>query len=99
VRTAALVRRGPSPMARKYENVWVHVDGAFGLWANAAPTHRYLSAGVELADSWATDGHKWLNVPFDSGYAFINNPEAHRAAMSLEAPYLTQGNGNRDALD
>lgn len=87
------------PVTRQYANVWVHVDGAFGLWANATPTYRHLTSGVELADSWATDGHKWLNIPFDSGYAFINNPEAHLAAMSIQAPYLTQGTGNRDALD
>jgi glutamate/tyrosine decarboxylase-like PLP-dependent enzyme len=87
------------PVARSRSNVWVHVDGAFGLWANATPTHRHLTSGVELADSWATDGHKWLNVPFDSGYAFIRDAEAHRAAMSLQAPYLTQGGSNRDALD
>jgi glutamate/tyrosine decarboxylase-like PLP-dependent enzyme len=87
------------PVTRRYPNVWVHVDGAFGLWANATPTHQHLTSGVEFADSWATDGHKWLNVPFDSGYAFINSPEAHHAAMSIQAPYLTQGTGNRDALD
>ena len=87
------------PEARKHAHVWVHVDGAFGLWANATPTHRHLTVGVELADSWATDGHKWLNVPYDCGYAFVGDAEAHRAAMSLSAPYLTQGTGNRDALD
>jgi glutamate/tyrosine decarboxylase-like PLP-dependent enzyme len=68
---------------------WVHVDGAFGLWAAASPATRHLTAGVELADSWATDGHKWLNVPYDSGYAFCAHPEAHAAAMSFTAAYLT----------
>jgi glutamate/tyrosine decarboxylase-like PLP-dependent enzyme len=68
---------------------WVHVDGAFGLWAAANPATRRLVAGCEGADSWATDGHKWLNVPYDSGYVFCRHPEAHRAAMSFTAAYLT----------
>ncbi len=73
---------------------WVHVDGAFGLWAAASPTTRHLTAGCETADSWATDGHKWLNVPYDSGYAFCAHPDAHAAAMSYTAAYLTgQGQG------
>lgn len=73
---------------------WVHVDGAFGLWAAAAPSLRRLTAGLETADSWAVDGHKWLNVPYDSGYAFCAHPESHRAAMALTAAYLTgQGDG------
>ena len=70
---------------------WVHVDGAFGLWAAASPRHAHLCAGVEQADSWATDAHKWLNVPYDSGLAFVRNPEHLRAAMSLKAAYLPQG--------
>ena len=73
---------------------WVHVDGAFGLWAAANPTTRHLTAGIETADSWATDGHKWLNVPYDSGYAFCAHPDAHSAALSYTAAYLTgQGQG------
>jgi glutamate/tyrosine decarboxylase-like PLP-dependent enzyme len=68
---------------------WVHVDGAFGLWAAASPATRPLVAGLAGADSWATDGHKWLNVPYDSGYVFCADPEAHRAAMSFTAAYLT----------
>jgi glutamate/tyrosine decarboxylase-like PLP-dependent enzyme len=72
----------------------VHVDGAFGLWAAASPRTRHLTAGIETADSWATDGHKWLNVPYDSGYAFCAHPDAHAAAMSYTAAYLTgQGQG------
>lgn len=67
---------------------WVHVDGAFGLWAAASPTTRHLVDGVELADSWGCDGHKWLNVPYDSGFAFCSRPEVHVAAMSYTAPYL-----------
>jgi glutamate/tyrosine decarboxylase-like PLP-dependent enzyme len=68
---------------------WAHVDGAFGLWAAASPTTRHLVEGLAAADSWATDGHKWLNVPYDSGYAFCADPEAHRAAMAYTAAYVT----------
>jgi glutamate/tyrosine decarboxylase-like PLP-dependent enzyme len=79
---------------------WVHVDGAFGLWAAASPRRRPLLARVELADSWATDAHKWLNVPYDSGLVFCAHPEAHRAAMGMRAGYLVHGTGGeRDALD
>src|ERR687896_1131506 len=67
---------------------WLHVDGAFGLWAATSPRLRHLVAGSERADSWATDAHKWLNVPYDSGMAFCAHPEAHRAAMSVHASYL-----------
>jgi glutamate/tyrosine decarboxylase-like PLP-dependent enzyme len=77
---------------------WVHVDGAFGLWAAAAPSLRHLVDGVELADSWATDGHKWLNVPYDSGFALCAHPRAHRAAMSLSASYLAD-TGGRNGTD
>src|SRR4051812_25944398 len=68
---------------------WVHVDGAFGLWAAASPARRHLVHGIERADSWATDGHKWLNVPYDSGFAFCAHPDAHAASMSYTAAYLT----------
>ena len=68
---------------------WVHVDGAFGLWAAASPGLRHLVDGVGLADSWGCDGHKWLNVPYDSAFAFCARPEVHSAAMSYTAPYLT----------
>ena len=67
---------------------WVHVDGAFGLWARASTQRRGLCDGVERADSWATDAHKWLNVPYDSGLVFVRDGRALRAAMSLSAPYL-----------
>jgi glutamate/tyrosine decarboxylase-like PLP-dependent enzyme len=70
---------------------WVHVDGAFGLWAAAADSTRALVSGLEGADSWATDGHKWLNVPYDSGYAFCAHPESHAAAMALTAAYHVPG--------
>jgi glutamate/tyrosine decarboxylase-like PLP-dependent enzyme len=68
---------------------WLHVDGAFGLWAAASPATAPLVRGVERADSWACDGHKWLNVPYDSGYAFCAHPEAHATAMAYTAAYLT----------
>ncbi len=71
---------------------WVHVDGAFGLWAAATPARASLADGIELADSWATDAHKWLNVPYDSGLAFVRDPHALQAAMAITAEYLpTQG--------
>jgi len=67
---------------------WVHVDGAFGLWAAASPKYAHLVDGVADADSWATDAHKWLNVPYDSGLAFVREPEPLRAAMGVTAAYL-----------
>jgi glutamate/tyrosine decarboxylase-like PLP-dependent enzyme len=67
---------------------WLHVDGAFGLWAAAAPARRGLVAGLERADSWATDAHKWLNVPYDSGLAIVADRAAHRRAMTIAASYL-----------
>jgi glutamate/tyrosine decarboxylase-like PLP-dependent enzyme len=70
---------------------WVHVDGAFGLWAAASPKYAHLVEGVSEADSWATDAHKWLNVPYDSGLAFVKNPAALKNAMSVTAAYLPQG--------
>ncbi|MDQ6908862.1 MAG: aminotransferase class V-fold PLP-dependent enzyme [Chloroflexota bacterium] len=72
---------------------WVHVDGAFGLWAAVAPDRAHLVEGFAEADSWATDAHKWLNVPYDSGLAFVRDPEALRAAMTLNAAYLQQSGG------
>jgi glutamate/tyrosine decarboxylase-like PLP-dependent enzyme len=80
---------------------WLHVDGAFGLWAAASPRLRHLVAGSERADSWATDGHKWLNVPYDSGIAFCAHPESHRASMAVRAAYLEQADpgAGRDAMD
>lgn len=80
--------RAAIAVARQHD-AWVHVDGAFGLWAAASPRTRALVAGVEAADSWGCDGHKWLNVPFDSAYVFCAHPAAHRAAMSFTAAYLT----------
>jgi len=80
---------------------WLHIDGAFGLWAAASPSLRHLVAGAERADSWATDAHKWLNVPFDSGIAFCLHPESHRAALGVRSAYLMHADAAtaRDAMD
>jgi glutamate/tyrosine decarboxylase-like PLP-dependent enzyme len=86
------------PVAHAH-GAWVHVDGAMGLWAAVSPHLRHLVAGIEEADSWATDGHKWLNVPYDSGYAFVAHPEAHRNSMSYRASYLTHASEARDSMD
>ncbi len=78
-------------------DAWVHVDGAFGLWARAHPSYRQLTDGVELADSWAVDGHKWLQTPFDSGYAIVRDGTTLKQAMRTEASYLpTETGGERD---
>ena len=78
---------------RALPNAWLHVDGAFGLWAAASPSLRHHVAGVEGADSWTTDAHKWLNVPYDCGIAIVRDPEAHLAAMSYGAAYYVAGEG------
>jgi glutamate/tyrosine decarboxylase-like PLP-dependent enzyme len=78
---------------------WVHIDGAFGLWAKAAPALRHLADGLEQADSWATDAHKWLNVPYDSGIAFSRDAHALRAAMSITAEYLPTESQHRNPSD
>jgi glutamate/tyrosine decarboxylase-like PLP-dependent enzyme len=72
---------------------WVHVDGAFGLWAGAASGRRALVHGIERCDSWSTDGHKWLNVPYDCGLVFCAHPDSHRAAFTMAAAYLVPGGG------
>lgn len=87
-----------APMARA-AGAWTHVDGAFGLWAKASPKHRDLARGLELCDSWITDGHKYLNVPYDSGFAFVRDAGAHRAAMTLSTSYLPAGGAARDQID
>lgn len=78
---------------------WVHVDGAFGLWAAAAPSLAHLADGIGEADSWATDAHKWLNVPYDSGIAFVRDPHALRAAMAITAEYLPTVSEHRNPAD
>ena len=81
----------------KSKGAWVHVDGAFGLWAQVSARRRHLTSGVEQADSWATDGHKWLQTPYDCGYAIVRDEVAHRRAMTISASYLPLASeGERD---
>jgi glutamate/tyrosine decarboxylase-like PLP-dependent enzyme len=98
VNTGAVDPLGPICDAAAERDAWVHVDGAFGLWAAASPARRHLVAGLERADSLATDAHKWLNVPYDSGLAFVTRPDAHRSAFTKTAAYMIAGQtGERDA--
>jgi glutamate/tyrosine decarboxylase-like PLP-dependent enzyme len=86
-------------LAREHGS-WLHVDGAFGLWARASRELQPLADGIELADSWATDAHKWLNVPYDCGVAIVRHAQDHRDAMTSSAAYLVQTSGaERDAVD
>ena len=84
--------------AAKSKNAWVHVDGAFGLWAATSPERAHLVTGIKDADSWSVDAHKWLNVPYDSGMAIVRNPADLRAAMSMSASYTIK-DGERDPWD
>jgi glutamate/tyrosine decarboxylase-like PLP-dependent enzyme len=88
VNTGACDDLGRACDVAHHTGAWVHVDGAFGLWAAASPATQHLCDGIERADSWGTDGHKWLNVPYDSGYVFCAHPEAHAASMAYTAAYL-----------
>lgn len=81
-----------APVARE-AGAWLHVDGAFGLWAQACPSRAHLTLGVEAADSWATDGHKWLQTPYDCGFAIVRDAEAHRRSMAITASYLPVAEG------
>jgi glutamate/tyrosine decarboxylase-like PLP-dependent enzyme len=84
--------------AARDHDAWVHVDGAFGLWAAASPARAHLAAGVESADSWVVDAHKWLNVPYDGALVFCAHPEDHQRSTSARAAYLPAGAG-RDPMD
>ncbi|MEO0617027.1 MAG: aminotransferase class V-fold PLP-dependent enzyme [Pseudomonadota bacterium] len=86
------------PVAREH-GAWVHIDGAFGLFAAVSERQRPHVAGIELADSWSTDAHKWLNTPFDCGVMICRHAEAHRAAMTQSASYIAPGDGARDEID
>jgi glutamate/tyrosine decarboxylase-like PLP-dependent enzyme len=92
------------PIAEVCERVhgagaWVHVDGAFGLWARTSPRYAHLGDGLEQADSWSTDGHKWLNVPYDSGIAFVREPHVLAAAMAITAAYIPKVQEQRNPFD
>lgn len=85
---------------REHPNAWLHVDGAFGLWAAASPRLHNLVRGIDGADSWGTDAHKWLNVPYDAGIVFVRDAAAHRASMGLAAAYLPPAPGQeRDPFE
>ncbi len=101
VNTGSFDPFGPIADAAEEAGAWLHVDGAFGLWAAASPRFAHLAAGAERADSWAVDGHKWLNVPYDSAFVLCARPEPHRRAMSVRAEYLIQSDegGPRDEVD
>jgi glutamate/tyrosine decarboxylase-like PLP-dependent enzyme len=100
VSTGASDPIGAIARAAHARGAWVHVDGAFGLWAATVPELRSQVAGIETADSWATDAHKWLNVPYDSGIAIVADAAPHRAAMGLTASYLQRGtNEERSGMD
>ncbi len=99
VNTGAFDPFGPLIEWAHRGGAWVHVDGAFGLWAKAAPSLRHLVEHIEQADSWATDAHKWLNVPYDSGLALVREPHSLQAAMAITAEYLPQPGGERNPSD
>jgi glutamate/tyrosine decarboxylase-like PLP-dependent enzyme len=84
--------------AARSQDAWVHVDGAFGLWAAASPKYRHLLDGIDCADSWATDAHKWLNVPYDSGIAIVRDHETLRNAMSITASYYPDPGAKREPM-
>jgi len=86
------------PIARG-AGAWIHIDGAFGLWAKATPSLSHLTRGMDLADSWATDAHKWLNVPYDSGIAFVRDADALRSSMAITAEYLPPQGARRNPCD
>jgi glutamate/tyrosine decarboxylase-like PLP-dependent enzyme len=89
-----------SPLSPARKQAWLHVDGAFGLWAATDPSRRHLVEGVALADSWATDAHKWLNVPYDSGIVIVREPSDLSAAITKSAAYLIRSSGEaRDNHD
>ncbi len=93
VNTGAFDPAGEICARAREQGAWVHIDGAFGLWAAVSPHYAPLLAGAEAADSWAIDCHKWLNVPYDSAIAVVREPKHLQAAMSLSAAYLTPGAG------
>jgi glutamate/tyrosine decarboxylase-like PLP-dependent enzyme len=100
INTGAFDRFAEIAEAAQAKEAWVHVDGAFGLWARAAPSHAHLAAGIERCHSWAVDGHKWLQTPYDCGYAIVRNSAAHKRAMQIAASYLPVAeDGARQSAD
>jgi glutamate/tyrosine decarboxylase-like PLP-dependent enzyme len=93
VNTGAFDPAGAICPEARAAGAWIHVDGAFGLWAAASPNYRHWTQGYELADSWATDAHKWPNIGYDCGIALVRDPKTLRAAMEVKAAYLAQGEG------
>jgi glutamate/tyrosine decarboxylase-like PLP-dependent enzyme len=91
VNTGAFDPAGAICPEARAAGAWIHVDGAFGLWAAVSPQYRRLVNGFELADSWATDAHKWPNIGYDCGIALVRDPAALKSAMSIQAAYLMQG--------
>jgi len=94
INTGAFDRFGAIADLTAAHGAWMHVDGAFGLWARAVPELKALASGAERADSWAIDGHKWLQMPYDSGFAIVRDANAHRRAMDISASYLTESPGD-----
>ncbi len=99
INTGAFDPIGDICEAVKPSGAWVHVDGAFGLWAAASPPQAHLVEGMQNADSWATDAHKWLNVPYDCGIAFVRNPPDLASAMAITADYLITDTEHRNPSD
>jgi glutamate/tyrosine decarboxylase-like PLP-dependent enzyme len=96
VNTGAFDPIGEIAQVTRARGAWLHVDGAFGLWAATSPSRRHLAAGIEQADSLATDGHKWLNVPYDCGIVLTAHPETHQRALLMPAHYIQATPGERD---
>jgi glutamate/tyrosine decarboxylase-like PLP-dependent enzyme len=99
VNTGAVDPLEPIVAHARASGAWVHVDGAFGMWASASPAKAALLRGLSGADSWATDAHKWLNVPYDCGLAFVRDPHSLRAAMAITAEYLPTETEHRNPAD
>ncbi len=96
--SGAFDKLGEIAAASHAAGAWLHIDGAFGLWARVAPDRAHLANGIELADSWSVDGHKWLQTPYDAAYAIVRHRDAHYEAMKIAASYLPAG-GDRHPSD
>jgi glutamate/tyrosine decarboxylase-like PLP-dependent enzyme len=96
INTGAFDPVGEIAKACRAHGAWLHIDGAFGLWARAVPEMAAMVDGLDQADSWATDGHKWLQLPYDCGLVFVRDREAHRRAMTIAASYLPKAEAEHD---